>query len=59
VEIERTHHVECMSKLPTPPTPPGPDGLRRHYTGAEVVFTPSIAYLDELVARVKARRLEN
>jgi hypothetical protein len=45
-----------MSEQPTPPTPPDPDGLQRHYTGAEVVFTPSIAYLDALVAKIKAER---
>jgi hypothetical protein len=44
------------SEKPTPPTPPGPDGLKRHYTAAEVTCTPSIAQLDALVEILKARK---
>jgi hypothetical protein len=43
----------------TPPTPPGPDGLKRHYTAAEVTFTPSIAQLDALVREITEARKAN
>jgi hypothetical protein len=45
-----------LLRMPTPPTPPGPDGIKRHYTAAEVTFTPGIEYLDALVARLKAEK---
>jgi hypothetical protein len=48
-----------MSEKPSPPTPPGPDGLKRHYTGDEVVFTPGIAWLDALVREIIEAREAN